>query len=561
MCVMRRFLPVLLALVLIVPAGAARQPVRARHGMVVAMEALAADVGVGVLQKGGNAVDAAVAVGFALAVTHPFAGNLGGGGYMLIRLADGRATFIDFRERAPEKASRDMYLDAQGNLTRASIEGWRSSGVPGTVRGFEVAVNKYGRKTWAENMAPAIVLASKGFPLSYALAEGLKGSRSLGGDPESTRIFQKGGAFYEMGETLVQPDLAGTLARISANGASEFYEGETATRLAGEMAKHGGLISRSDLANYRAIERTPLQGTYKGYTVITAPPSSSGGIALLEMLGILDGTGYEKGGLGSASVIHYQAEAMRRAYADRNEYVGDPDFVKVPIAGLLAPDYLARLRGTIDPERATPSAEVRPGRPAGSESQETTHYSVVDSEGNAVAVTYTLNGGYGNGITVPGLGFLLNNEMDDFSAKPGSANMFGLVQGERNAIQPGKRPLSSMTPTILLRDGKLFMTAGAPGGSRISTAVMQVILNVVDFGMNVQDAIDAPRVHHQWQPDRLSLERGISPDTVAILKARGYEVDYSPGVVLAQVAAIVSDGGWLQGGSDGRSATGKAVGY
>ncbi|HQZ41096.1 MAG TPA: gamma-glutamyltransferase [Vicinamibacterales bacterium] len=558
---MRRFLPVLLALVLIVPAGAARQPVRARHGMVVAMEALAADVGVGVLQKGGNAVDAAVAVGFALAVTHPFAGNLGGGGYMLIRLADGRATFIDFRERAPEKASRDMYLDAQGNLTRASIEGWRSSGVPGTVRGFEVAVNKYGRKTWAENMAPAIVLASKGFPLSYALAEGLKGSRSLGGDPESTRIFQKGGAFYEMGETLVQPDLAGTLARISANGASEFYEGETATRLAGEMAKHGGLISRSDLANYRAIERTPLQGTYKGYTVITAPPSSSGGIALLEMLGILDGTGYEKGGLGSASVIHYQAEAMRRAYADRNEYVGDPDFVKVPIAGLLAPDYLARLRGTIDPERATPSAEVRPGRPAGSESQETTHYSVVDSEGNAVAVTYTLNGGYGNGITVPGLGFLLNNEMDDFSAKPGSANMFGLVQGERNAIQPGKRPLSSMTPTILLRDGKLFMTAGAPGGSRISTAVMQVILNVVDFGMNVQDAIDAPRVHHQWQPDRLSLERGISPDTVAILKARGYEVDYSPGVVLAQVAAIVSDGGWLQGGSDGRSATGKAVGY
>ena len=561
MCVMRRFLPVLLALVLIVPAGAARQPVRARHGMVVAMEALAADVGVGVLQKGGNAVDAAVAVGFALAVTHPFAGNLGGGGYMLIRLADGRATFIDFRERAPEKASRDMYLDAQGNLTRASIEGWRSSGVPGTVRGFEVAVNKYGRKTWAENMAPAIVLASKGFPLSYALAEGLKGSRSLGGDPESTRIFQKGGAFYEMGETLVQSDLAGTLARISANGASEFYEGETATRLAGEMAKHGGLISRSDLANYRAIERTPLQGTYKGYTVITAPPSSSGGIALLEMLGILDGTGYEKGGLGSASVIHYQAEAMRRAYADRNEYVGDPDFVKVPIAGLLAPDYLARLRGTIDPERATPSAEVRPGRPAGSESQETTHYSVVDSEGNAVAVTYTLNGGYGNGITVPGLGFLLNNEMDDFSAKPGSANMFGLVQGERNAIQPGKRPLSSMTPTILLRDGKLFMTAGAPGGSRISTAVMQVILNVVDFGMNVQDAIDAPRVHHQWQPDRLSLERGISPDTVAILKARGYEVDYSPGVVLAQVAAIVSDGGWLQGGSDGRSATGKAVGY
>ena len=312
--------------------------------------------------------------------------------------------------------------------------------------------------------------------------------------------------------------------------------------------------------HYKAIERTPLKGKYKNYTVITAPPSSSGGIALLEMLGIIEGTKYESGGSGSASAIHYVTEAMRRAYADRNEYVGDPAFVKVPIAGLLDPAYHARLRATIDPEKATPSSMVKPGKPAGSESMETTHYSVVDSEGNAVAVTYTLNGGFGNGITVPGLGFLLNNEMDDFSAKPGTPNMFGLVQGENNAIQPGKRPLSSMTPTIIEKDGKLFMTAGAPGGSRISTAVLQVILNVIDFGMNVQDAIDAPRFHHQWQPDRLSLERGISPDTVAILKSRGYDVDYAPGVVLAQVAAILSDGGWLQGGSDGRSAMGKAAG-
>jgi gamma-glutamyltranspeptidase/glutathione hydrolase len=529
--------------------------------MVVAMESIATDVGVGVLQQGANAVDAAVAVGFALAVTHPFAGNLGGGGYMLIRMADGRATFIDFRERAPEKASRDMYLDAQGNLTRDSLEGWRSSGVPGTVRGFEIAVNKYGKRTWAENLTPAIGLASKGFPVSYALSESLKGSRSLGHDAESTRIFQRNGAFFDVGDTLVQADLARTLQRISAKGANEFYEGETATRLAEAMTTHGGLISLADLKSYKALERTPLEGTYRNYTVITAPPSSSGGIALLEMLGILEGTGYEKGGAGSASALHYQTEAMRRAYADRNEYVGDPDFVKVPIAGLLAPAYLAKLRATIDPERATPSADVRPGRPAGSESMETTHYSVVDAEGNAVAVTYTLNGGYGNGITVPGLGFLLNNEMDDFASKPGTSNMFGLVQGETNAIQPGKRPLSSMTPTILLKDGTLFMTLGAPGGSRISTAVLQVILNVVDFGMNVQDAIDAPRIHHQWQPDKLSLERGISPDTVALLKSRGYDVDYSPGVVLAQVAAIVSDGGWLQGGSDGRSAAGKAAGY
>jgi gamma-glutamyltranspeptidase / glutathione hydrolase len=558
---MRRSLPLLLCLVLAVPIGAARQPVRARHGMVVAMESTAVDVGVSVLQKGGNAVDAAVAVGFTMAVTHPFAGNIGGGGYMLIRLADGRTTFIDFRERAPEKASRNMYLDAKGNLTRDSIEGWRSSGVPGTVRGFEIAVNKYGKRTWAENLAPAIDLASKGFPLSYALAEGLKSARDLAKDTESKRIFQKNGAFYDVGETLAQPELARTLERISKNGPNEFYEGETARRFAEEMATHGGIISLADLKSYKAIERTPLQGKYRNYTVVTAPPSSSGGIALLEMLGILEGSGYEKGGSGSASTIHYAAEAMRRAYADRNEYVGDPDFVKVPIAGLLDPGYLAKLRAMIEPERATPSDAVHPGRPSGTEHMETTHYSVIDGEGNAVAVTYTLNGGYGNGITVPGLGFLLNNEMDDFASKPGSPNMFGLVQGETNAIAPGKRPLSSMTPTIILKDGQLFMTAGAPGGSRISTAVLQVILNVLDFGMNVQDAIDAPRFHHQWQPDKLYLERGISPDTVALLKARGYDVDYSPGVVLAQVAAIVSDGGWLQGGSDGRSAAGKAAGY
>jgi len=560
---MRRSLTVLLCLVLAalsVPVHAVRQPLRAKHGMVVTMEAQAADVGVAVLKAGGNAVDAAVAVGFAMAATHPFAGNLGGGGFMLIRFADGRSTFIDFRERAPEKASRDMYLDAKGNLTRDSIEGWRSSGVPGTVRGFEMAVTKYGKRTWAENMAPAIALA-KGFPVSYALSESLKNSRDLANDPESKRIFQKGGAFYDVGETLAQPELAQTLERIAKNGPNEFYEGETAKRFAGEMAKHGGIISLTDLKSYAAIERTPLQGTYKNYTIITSPPSSSGGIALLEMLGILEGTGYEKGGAGSASAIHYTAEAMRRAYADRNEYVGDPAFVKVPIAGLLDPAYLSKLRASIDPERATPSDSVKPGKPVGSESMETTHYSVVDSEGNAVAVTYTLNGGFGNGITVPGLGFLLNNEMDDFSSKPGTANMFGLVQGENNAIAPGKRPLSSMTPTIVVKDGKLFMTAGAPGGSRISTAVLQVILNVLDFGMNVQDAIDAPRVHHQWQPDKLSLERGISPDTVALLKSRGYDVDYAPGVVLAQVAAIVSDGGWLQGGSDGRSAMGKAAGY
>ena len=309
------------------------------------------------------------------------------------------------------------------------------------------------------------------------------------------------------------------------------------------------------------MERPPLTGKYRGaYEIVTAPPPSSGGIGLLQMLGMLEGTGYEKTGAGSAATYHYLAEAMRRFYADRSEYMGDPDFVKVPVAGMLDPAYIARLRAGIDPERATPSSQVRPGHPAGAGSLETTHYNVVDAEGNAVAVTYTLNGGYGSGVTVPGLGFLLNNEMDDFSAKPGEPNMFGLVQGERNAIQPGKRPLSSMTPTMVLRDGKLFLVVGAPGGAYIPSAVTQVILNVIDFQMNAQDAVDAPRIHHQWLPDKLRCEKGISPDTVAILKARGYDVDFSPAVVLARVEAILSDGGWLQGGSDGR-AVGKAVGY
>lgn len=537
----------------------ARQPVRGRHAMVVAQEGLAADVGVAMLKSGGNAIDAAVAVGFALAVTHPFAGNIGGGGFMTIRMADGRTAFIDFRERAPGKATRDMYLDKDGKPTRDSIEGWRSSGVPGSVRGFEMALSKFGKKKWAEVMAPAIELASKGFPVSYSLAESLH-SRSLSRSPESKRIFQKDGAFYDVDEILKQPELAATLSRISKNGANEFYEGETAQKFAAEMAKNGGLITLADLKDYKAVERKPLTGKYRNYEIITAPPPSSGGIGMLQILGMLEGSGYEKTGFGSAASISYAASAMQRFYADRSEYFGDPDFFKVPILGLLDPAYIKKRAASIDRDHATPSDQVKPGKPAGAEGTETTHYSIVDAEGNAVAVTYTLNGGYGNGITVPGLGFLLNNEMDDFAAKAGAANMFGLVQGEGNTIRPGKRPLSAMTPTIVLRDGKLFMTVGAPGGSRIITAVTEVFLNVVDFGMNVQDAVDAPRFHHQWQPDTLYLEKGFSPDTVDLLKQRGFHVDYAPGVVIARVEAIVIDGGWLQGGSDGR-AVGKAAGY
>lgn len=538
----------------------ARPPVHARHAMVVAQEPLATDVGVAMLKSGGNAIDAAVAVGFALAVTHPFAGNIGGGGFMTIRLADGRATFIDFRERAPEKAFREMYLDKDGKPTRESIEGWKSSGVPGSVRGFELALTKYGTKKWAEVIAPAVELASKGFPVSYTLAESLRGSRSLARSAESKRIYQKDGAFYQMDDVLKLPELAATLSRIAKNGPSEFYEGDTAQRFAAEMARNGGLITLADLKNYKAVERRPVTGKYKNYEIITAPPPSSGGIGMLQILGMLEGSGYEKTGFGSAAAISYVAEAMQRFYADRSEYFGDPDFFKVPILGLLDPAYIKKRAASIDRDHATPSDQVKPGKPAGAEGTETTHFSVVDAQGNAVAVTYTLNGGFGNGITVPGLGFLLNNEMDDFAAKPGAANMFGLVQGEGNTIRPGKRPLSAMTPTIILRDGKLFMTVGAPGGSRIITAVTEVFLNVADFGMNVQDAVDAPRFHHQWQPDTLYLEKGFSPDTVDLLKARGFHVDYSPGVVIARVEAIVVDGGWLMGGSDGRN-VGKAAGY
>jgi gamma-glutamyltranspeptidase / glutathione hydrolase len=532
----------------------ARQPEHARHAMVVAGDALAADAGVKVLRNGGNAVDAAVAIGFALAVTYPYAGNLGGGGFMLVRFGDGPSTFIDFRERAPGKAARDMYLDSQGNPTRESIEGWRSSGVPGTVRGFELAQKKYGRAKWDALLAPAIELASKGFPITYELAESLKGARSLAQDPESKRIFLKSG------DILEQPDLARTLERIAKVGAKDFYEGDTAKMLAGAMAKNGGLITLADLKNYAAVERAPLTGKYRNYDVITAPPPSSGGIGILQMMGMLEGSGYQKSGAGSAAAIHVMAEGMRRFYADRSEYLGDPDFFKVPVVGLLDPAYIRKRAASIDPNHATPSAQILPGRPAGSESSETTHYNVVDAEGNAVAVTYTLNGGFGNGITVPGAGFLLNNEMDDFSAKPGAANMFGLVQGKSNAIQPGKRPLSAMTPTILLRDGKLFMVVGAPGGSRIITAVLETILNVIDFGMNAQEAVDAPRFHHQWQPDRLSLEKGFSPDTIALLKTRGHAIDESSGAVSSVVEMIVNDQGWLQGAADGRR-PGKAAGY
>jgi gamma-glutamyltranspeptidase/glutathione hydrolase len=546
-------------LVIALPLWAA-QPVHARHAMVVTVEQHATDAGVAVLEAGGNAVDAALAVGFALAVTHPSAGNIGGGGFMLVRFADGRSTFLDFRERAPEKASRNMYLDASGKASNESVVGYRAAGVPGSVRGFEYASKKYGRKPWVDVVAPAVELAEKGFAVSYGFAKSLGGSDGrLGQFPESKHIFLRDGKPYEAGETFAQPELARTLRRIREQGARDFYEGETAHLLAADMERHGGLVTLADLRDYAVVERQPLTGTYRGYDIITAPPPSSGGPGILQMLGVLEGSGYEKSGAGSAAELHYLAETMRRYFADRAASMGDPDFVKVPLAGLLDPTYIAQLRKSIDPEHATPSSQIHAGgKPPGPESNETTHYSIVDAEGNAVAVTYTLNFGYGSGVTVPGLGFLLNDEMDDFAAKPGEPNGFGLVQGEANAIQPRKRPLSSMTPTIVTRGGKLELVLGTPGGPTIINSVLEVLLNVVDFGMNVQDAVDFPRIHHQWLPDQLVMERGFSPDTVALLKARGHQVRMVGG--MGEVAAIQARDGWLEGAADPRT-EGTAKGY
>ncbi|MCI0434179.1 MAG: gamma-glutamyltransferase, partial [Gemmatimonadetes bacterium] len=535
-------------------------PLRAREAMVVSREPHATDAGIAVLQAGGNAVDAAVAVGFALAVTHPSAGNLGGGGFMLVRFADGRSTFLDFRERAPLAATRDMYIGPDGRVTNESLVGYLASGVPGTVRGLEFAHRKYGRKPWAELLAPAVELASKGFPVSYSLARSLRGKCEVFEQfPDSKRIFLNDGRYYAAGDVLVQSDLARTLERIRRDGAKDFYEGETARLLAADMKAHGGLITLEDLRGYSVVERKPLSGRYRGYDILTAPPPSSGGIGILQMLGVLEGSGYEKHGAGSAAVLHMLAEAMRRYFADRSEHLGDPEFHRVPVSGLLDPKYILGLRRSIDPRRATPSASVRPGRPrAPAESSETTHYTIVDREGNVVAVTYTLNGGYGSGVTATGLGFLLNNEMDDFSAKPGEPNMYGVVQGEANAIAPRKHPLSSMTPTIVLREGRFYLALGSPGGPTIINTVLQVLVNVLDFRMNVQQAVDWPRIHHQWQPDELRLEPGFSPDTIALLQARGHTIRQvgSQG----EVAAVLWDGVWLQGASDGRTDS-SAKGY
>jgi gamma-glutamyltranspeptidase/glutathione hydrolase len=529
--------------------------------MVASSEPLASRVGVEIMRGGGNAVDAAVAVGFALAVTYPQAGNLGGGGFMLVRTRDGKASFVDFREKAPLAARPDLYLDAQGRvIPNASLVGYRAIAVPGSVAGMVEAQKRWGKKTLAQVMAPAIQLAEEGFPLSTAQAQQLR-SHVLSQFPESRRVFQRDGNTLAAGETFRQPDLARTLRRIAGGGADEFYRGALARELAAAIQKGGGLITEEDLRRYEVRLREPLSGSYRGYQILTAPPPSSGGVALLETLNILEGTEYAAAGAGSPTALHWLAEAMRRAFADRSEFLGDPEFTTIPTRGLTSKAYAARLRAAIDPAAATPSSRVRSGDPLPYEPPQTTHYSIVDPEGNAAACTTTLNGSFGSGVTADGLGFLLNNEMDDFTAAPGVPNIYGLIQGKANEIRPGKRPLSSMSPTIVTRDGKLFLVLGSPGGPRIISSVLQTLLNVTDFGMNVQQAADAPRIHHQWMPDRLNMEgRGFSAETIARLRAMGHDV--LPGGAWSDVQAVMIDPatGDRLGAGDAR-ASARPVGY
>jgi len=539
-------------------------PVKAQHGMVASVDAMATQVGVEILRQGGNAVDAAVAVGFALAVTHPQAGNLGGGGFMLLRTASGRATAIDFREMAPGHASRDMFLDKQGNAdSKLSLTSHLASGTPGTVAGLALAAKKYGTLPLSTLLAPAIRLARDGIPVNDALADDLKtyGKEVLITHPNSKAIFYKpDGTPWQKGDRLVQKNLAHSLQLIARQGPDAFYKGEIADEIAGEMAQHGGLINKADLAAYRAVERTPVSGTYRGYEVFSMPPPSSGGIHIVQILNILENFDLAKMGFGSADAMQVMAEAEKYAYADRSEYLGDPDFVKVPWQALTSKAYARTLAQQIDMAKARPSSEIKPGKLEPYESNQTTHFSVVDKQGNAVAVTYTLNTYFGSGIVAGKSGILMNNEMDDFSAKPGTPNVYGLVGGEANAVQPAKRPLSSMSPTIVAKGGKTWLVTGSPGGSRIITTVLQMVVNSIDFGMNVAEATNAPRFHHQWLPDQLRVEKGFSPDTLRLLEAKGQHVKVLPSMGSTQSIMIGPDG-MLYGASDPRSIDDLSAGY
>jgi gamma-glutamyltranspeptidase / glutathione hydrolase len=549
-------------------------PATADHAMVVSVHHDATDAGVAILKQGGNAVDAAVATGFALAVVHPVAGNIGGGGFMLVHLAKGpkHDLFIDYRETAPAAASRDMYLDAQRNvIPGVSTLGYKSVAVPGSVAGLTYAEKKYGKLGLKAVIAPAIQLAEDGFVLSDQEAETLH-DKDLAKFPESHRVFQTAstGTYYQPGDTFRQPELAATLKRI-ADDPGDFYHGEIARKLAADMKANGGLITEADLAHYQVRERVPVKGSYHGYEIVSAPPPSAGGIALIEMLNILRPYDLARLGDRSAPEVQRITEAMRRAYMDRTDYLGDPDFAKIPQAALLNPAYADAWRKSIVLDHATPSKDLE--RPAGflpppptatvaeSKSSDTTHYSVLDAEGNAVAVTTTLNNNFGSQATATGLGFMLNDEMDDFASKQGAPNMYGLIQGPNNAIAPGHRPLSAMTPTIVLKNGKVAMVLGSPGGPRITTTVLNIFLSTAEGGLNIQQAVDAPRFHHQYLPDTLYVEAGFPADTAAKLATEGYTLKQGGHWSDGECIAVNPKTGKLEGGQDHRHDFGKAAGY
>jgi len=543
--------------------SASRRPVKALNGMVVSSDSLATQVGVEILKKGGNAVDAAVAVGFALAVTYPQAGNIGGGGFMVIRMANGETVTIDFREKAPMKASENMFLDENGNFVpEKSQVGHLSVGVPGSVAGLLLALEKYGTMSRREVLEPAIELAEKGFIVNEGLANAFKNAfEHFKKFPSTMRYFSKNGQPYSAGDRLVQKDLAKVLKLIRDKGRDGFYKGKVADLIVEEMKRGGGLITYEDLENYQPVLRKPVVGNYRGYEIISMGPPSSGGVCLIELLNILENFDLKKYGFGSSYTIHYLVEAMKRVYADRAEYLGDPDFVQIPLDKLLSKEYAKELASEIDTFYATPSSRIIRSVSPTSEGVHTTHYSVVDRWGNVVAVTTTINSYFGSMVAVNGAGFFLNNEMDDFSAKPGAPNQFGLLGSKANSIQPGKRMLSSMTPTIVLKNGKPFLVLGSPGGSTIITSVLQVILNVVDFGMNIQEAVDSPRIHHQWYPDQIFFERrGLPRDVIENLERRGHKLVERAGYQGEVQAILIDENGVKYGAVDPRG-YGLAMGY
>jgi gamma-glutamyltranspeptidase/glutathione hydrolase len=569
---MKRSLFAIGSSVLLAAAHAASvAPVAAENGMVVTAQHIATHVGVDVLKKGGNAVDAAVAVGYALAVVYPAAGNLGGGGFMTIQLADGRKTFIDFREKAPLASKADMYLDKDGNVVKgASTSGHLAVGVPGSVAGMEYALAKYGTMKRADIIAPSIVLADKGFVLDQGDVDLFRtATEGFKADPATAKIFLNNGQPYKVGDHLVQKDLANTLREIARHGADGFYKGRVGAAIVASSQQGKGIITQADLDQYKIRELAPVECDYRGYHIVSAPPPSSGGVVICEILNVIEGYPLKDWGFRSAQAVHTQIEAMRHAYVDRNSYLGDPDFVKNPLDRLLDKKYAEKLRASIDPNKAAVSKDLKPGV-APHEGSNTTHYSIVDKAGNAVSVTYTLNDWFGARVTAAGTGVLLNDEMDDFTIKAGVPNLYGLVQGEQNKVEPGKRPLSSMSPTIVTKDGKTVMVVGTPGGSRIITATLHTIINVIDYDMNIQEAVDAPRFHQQWLPETTNIEHfALSPDTKKILEGMGHK--FSGPQPANHVAAILVGAPSLNGkpvgnnrfygANDPRRNSGLALGY